>query len=457
MQQQSAQLQPGQTAGGARLVEEVHTQTGFKPRVRVEGGGSVAQRLTRTCWGKSPGGGARGMVGRETPDSVVVVVLVMLLLVLWRTAELARQPPDISHKTTAAWVARAEMEQVPCTREGLFQSKQRFLEECMRRLVERIPLTVWERTMVRGGSEEEAAVGGNGNGTLHARDREQLCERERPCKRRCARTPEGVGGCGDVGQLAVRSDEEGLLSEWLWRVRRPQLTVLHPALPAPLSAPQIVDVLGTALGQFVQAAKHAKKRATPVQAWATAVEATAAPAARAVLEAAWKWDGVGGQPVRGTDGPGFDALFLTYRACFTIATHPDVLAPWSGLPPGHKTLGELAQRFRAGMRLGYAPAVYGPIPSAPRPSAEHGAGASERWRLHALAEAVVYAAPHDGRLHCALRRELCGCFDRTHQILWAVEKWSTEGWTESVTIHTQSASDDVVLGGETGLGVSVEV
>jgi len=78
--------------------------------------------------------------------------------------------------------------------------------------------------------------------------------------------------------------------------------VLQPDPIAFLELREVKEVLGTALQQFVSAAKHAKKRATPAQAWATALEATVAPTVRSVLEAAWKWEGLGGSRTGGKMG-----------------------------------------------------------------------------------------------------------------------------------------------------------
>ncbi len=105
------------------------------------------------------------------------------------------------------------------------------------------------------------------------------------------------------------------LSEWLWKIRRSQLTVLQADPITLLELRQVTETLETALQQFMSAVKHAEKRATPAQAWSTELEATVAPTVRTVLEEAWKWDGVGGQPDRGQDGTDYEALFLTYRSC----------------------------------------------------------------------------------------------------------------------------------------------
>ena len=79
----------------------------------------------------------------------------------------------------------------------------------------------------------------------------------------------------------------------------------------------------------------------------------------------------------------------------------------------------------------------------------------DRCRLHALAEAAVYAAPHDGRLHTALRQELLGCFDQTRQTLWMVQQWPEAGWMEGVTICTSIGQDGIMLEGESDAGVQV--
>ncbi len=54
--------------------------------------------------------GARSAVEEGTLGVVVDVVLVMLLLVLWRTTEVTRLSPDRSHKTTVEWEARVARE-----------------------------------------------------------------------------------------------------------------------------------------------------------------------------------------------------------------------------------------------------------------------------------------------------------------------------------------------------------
>lgn len=438
---------------------------------------------------------------------VVGAVLVMLLLVTWREKELARLPPDIAHKTTAEWAAKVARERGGGTVGGVLGVDQRWVEGRIHRLVERVPLAVWEDAVVRararleareehpdgsgqaeqcrlgavspdlvqlpwhrsgaGGTVEQRWVerGGVGCGEIDvsdggagAEDVQTWCGVVSPNKKQ--RTGVQKGGGREMDQRQGPESERNAdtvagLAEWLWNVRRPQLTVLQPDPIILLDLRQVTEALGTALELFVKAVKHATKRATPAQAWATALEATAAPTVRAVLEAAWKWDGVGGQPDRGQDGPGYEALFLTYRACYTIAMEPDILAPLAGVPPGHQAFGDLAQRVGTRMRLGCRPATYGPIPAGPRPRADQCGGAGDRWRLHALAEAVIYAAPHDGRLHTALRQELRGYFDQACQTLWMVQQWPEAGWRESVTIYPSSGQGGVALEGDMDTGVQV--
>ncbi len=66
---------------------------------------------------------------------VVGTVLVMLLLVVWRAAELTWLPPDIAHKTTAEWVVKVSRERGGDSVGGVFGAEQHWLEERMRRLV----------------------------------------------------------------------------------------------------------------------------------------------------------------------------------------------------------------------------------------------------------------------------------------------------------------------------------
>ncbi len=67
----------------------------------------------------------------------------------------------------------------------------------------------------------------------------------------------------------------------------------------------------------------------------------------------------------------------------------------------------------------------------------------------------MYTAPHDGRLYSALRQELRGRFDQTHQALWMVQQWSVQGWLESVTVCTML--EDGGAERESGSGVGVQV
>ncbi len=56
---------------------------------------------------------------------------------------------DIAHKTTAEWAAKVARERGGGAVGGLFGVEQHWLEERMRRLVQRVPLTVWEDAVVR--------------------------------------------------------------------------------------------------------------------------------------------------------------------------------------------------------------------------------------------------------------------------------------------------------------------
>ena len=88
---------------------------------------------------------------------------------------------------------------------------------------------------------------------------------------------------------------------------------------------------------------------------------------------------------------------------------------------------------------------YGPVPNAPRPWLQvNKVGSIRRWYLHALSEAALYGAPHDGRLHKALRQELQGVFDPDQTVLWIETEWPSEGCMESVGIHTGAATGQEV-------------
>jgi hypothetical protein len=122
---------------------------------------------------------------------------------------------------------------------------------------------------------------------------------------------------------------------------------------------------------------------------------------------------------RGPDSVRFTQLFPTYQSWYTLAHRPSVIARMAVLPPDHRVFTELGERIRASMRVGWLPASYGPVPDSPRPIMQvNKAGSVRRWYLHTLAEAALYGAPHDGRLHKALRQELQGVFDPYNVILW---------------------------------------
>ncbi len=67
----------------------------------------------------------------------------------------------------------------------------------------------------------------------------------------------------------------------------------------------------------------------------------------------------------------------------------------------------------------------------------------------------MYSAPHDGCLHAALRQELRGRFDQTHQALWMVQQWPAQGWLESMTVCTMLVDGDAER--EAGSGVGIQV
>jgi hypothetical protein len=298
-----------------------------------------------------------------------------------------REPgPYTSHKTTSEWAARVARERLEGTYVGVLGTEQRILEERIHRLIGRVPLTVWQRAVIRAqllyearrrvplypeevgdtcsmeagpglrqkpqngsrrdGTKEDdrrgvgwgTAVGTSTGGGLGIGGCQEPCGLTslRKRQRTTAQVEGGERVMDRCPSPAVERPQSSkvdrgtvpheVLSAWLWATRRPRLTVLQTEEPALLDSKQVTDVLGTALAQFMNAVKHAKKRATPAQEWTTTIEATVAPAVRAVLEAAWKWDGIGGQPDRGQDGPGFEAQFLVYRACYTVATESETVS-----------------------------------------------------------------------------------------------------------------------------------
>jgi hypothetical protein len=97
-----------------------------------------------------------------------------------------------------------------------------------------------------------------------------------------------------------------------------------------LDVSEVIVLLGDALEQFTNTARHTKRRATPAQTWTTPLEATSVNAVRTVLETAWKWDGIRWQPDRGCDGSGFGSLLALgvqdlrhycRAAGFTVSAH----------------------------------------------------------------------------------------------------------------------------------------
>ena len=107
----------------------------------------------------------------------------------------------------------------------------------------------------------------------------------------------------------------------------------------------------------------------------------------------------------------------------------------AALTPEHRVFTDLGKRIRASMRSEWLPALYGPVPNVPDPSREaNNAGSVRRWYLHALAEAALYGAPHDGRLQKAPRQEMQGVFDPHQGVLWIGTEWTSEGCMESVTL-----------------------
>ncbi len=134
---------------------------------------------------------------------------------------------------------------------------------------------------------------------------------------------------------------------------------------------------------------------------------------------AWKWDGQGEQSQWESDSVRFRHLFPTYQVWYTLAYSPSVLAQMVSLPPEDRVFTELGERIQASIRAGWPLASYGPVPDVPRPLMETDKTRSvRRWYLHTLAESALYGAPHDGRFHKTLRKELEGTYDPYNLILW---------------------------------------
>ncbi len=66
------------------------------------------------------------------------------------------------------------------------------------------------------------------------------------------------------------------------------------------------------------------------------------------------------------------------------------------------------------------------------------------WYLHALTEAALYGAPHDGRLQKDLRWEIQVVFDPHDVILWIGDRWPVKGRMECVRVHTGAMTEQTV-------------
>ena len=95
--------------------------------------------------------------------------------------------------------------------------------------------------------------------------------------------------------------------------RREVLTIFRRQIPASLDVAEVIRLIGTPLTMLVGTMKHMAKRAVPVKAWATEIEAIATPTITDVLEASWKWDGQSEQPQWEPDSDRFTQLFPTYQ------------------------------------------------------------------------------------------------------------------------------------------------
>ena len=388
--------------------------------------------------------------------------------------------PSAHHKTTASWVLHV-VDQWKGWGAGVgatatsMEVRDAYLVGCTTKLVDRHPLTAWEQATLRAQAcyEAECRRRGKRRGTTDRRtegDREMTSgfwdvqQGQQPADNEGEGTIKG-GTCGTLsGHVTIdraaplkrqragevtgvahqqEAQEEVTLPQW--SNQREALTILSREAPAFLSVAEVVRLVGTPLTMLIGTMKHMAKRAVPVKAWATEIEAIAATTITNVLEASWKWDGRGEPPQWGQESDRFAQLWPTYQAWHTLAYRPQVLAQMASLPPEHRVFTDLGERVRASMRIGWPPASYGPVPNAPRPRMEaNKVGSIRRWYLHALSEAALYGAPHDGRLHKALRQELQGVFDPDQVVLWIETEWPSEGCMESVRIHTGGATGQEV-------------
>ena len=386
-----------------------------------------------------------------------------------------------------------------------FEWRDAFLGACTAKLVDRRPLTAWEQSVLQAqmcyeaerrrvegldgasgglrraegetasgswngqsvrkgaepgstGVEQERELGDNRSGSTGIEQERQLGDNrsgEDTIRIQTHRTARGWGSvetetpakrqrlgnvCGTSKAQEVR--EEAASTQW---EKRQVLTVLCREVPLFLDVSEVIKLIGTPLTTLIGAIKHMAKRAVPVKAGGTEIEAIAAPTIADVLESSWKWDGQGDQPPWEPDSVKFKQFFPTYQAWHTLAYRPSVLAQMVSLPPEHRVFTELGDRIQASMRAGWPLASSGPVPDAPRPLMQTDKTSSvRRWYLHTLAEASLYGAPHDGRLHKALRQELQGTFDPYNLILWIGPGWPSEGRMESVRVFTGEEAEQRV-------------
>ncbi len=253
---------------------------------------------------------------------------------------------SVHHKSTASWSLHVLEEEfgrgVGRNRDvgSVLEMRDASMTVCTTKLVDKRPLTSWERSVLRththyeadrllternegaagglrrvqrstdGGSWDtqpaergtehgspgvEQQVGSDHNryseGTIRAGTGRTVrewnsVECEAPVKRQ---------RLGDVVGDTRPEVREGTAST-PWSHQRQALTILCREVPQFLEVSEVVKLIDIPLTTLIGTMKHMVKRAVPVKAGTTEIEAIASPTITDVLEASWKWHGQSEQP-----------------------------------------------------------------------------------------------------------------------------------------------------------------
>jgi hypothetical protein len=222
----------------------------------------------------------------------------------------------------------------------VLEMRDEFMAVCTTKLVDKRPLTAWERSVLqdqtyyeadcRRTERSEGATGGlrrvqrstdggswdiqpgergtehGSTGVEHQGGSDHNRHSEGTIRARTGRTFRGWSSVecevpvkrqrsGDVSGDTRPEVREGTAPA-TGSHQRQALTVLCREVPQFLEVSEVVRLIGSPLTTLIGAMKHMAKRVLPVKAGATEIEAIATPTITDVLEASWKWDGQNEQP-----------------------------------------------------------------------------------------------------------------------------------------------------------------